>query len=136
MVYLKTMNRLKKFWIVFLSFLPFGAGAVAPLIVGGVAGLTAIAGFSIYRSLAPVNMAEAYKFFSSCWTCQMFSDIMATMSGILPRIYSAIGHAIVPVAIMLTAVWFVWKLLSEFFNSNIEKKLDMANTFGLHILKL
>ncbi len=130
------MNRLKKFWIVFLSFLPFGAGAVAPLVVGGVAGLTAIAGFSIYRSFAPVNMAEAYKFFSSCWTCQMFSDIMATMSGILPRIYSAIGHAIIPVAIMLTAVWFAWKLMSEFFNSNIEKTWDMANTFGIHILKL
>ena len=136
MVYLKTMNRLKKFWIVFLSFLPFGAGAVAPLVVGGIAGATAIAGFSIYRSLAPVNMADAYKFFSSCWTCQMFSDIMATMSGILPRIYSAVGHAIVPVAIMLSAVWFAWKLLSEFINSAAEKSWDMANTFGIHILKL
>ena len=136
MVYLKTMNRLKKFWIVFLSFLPFGAGAVAPLVIAGLAGATAIAGFSIYRTLAPVNMADAYQFFSSCWTCQMFSDIIATMSGILPRIYSAIGHAIVPVAIMLTAVWFAWKLLSGFFNSTVEKPWDVANTFGLHILKL
>ena len=136
MVYLKTMNRLKKFWIVFLSFLPFGAGAVAPLVIAGLAGATAIAGFSIYRTLAPVNMADANQFFSSCWTCQMFSDIIATMSGILPRIYSAIGHAIVPVAIMLTAVWFAWKLLSGFFNSTVEKPWDVANTFGLHILKL
>ncbi len=136
MIYLKTMNRLKKFWIVFLSFLPFGAGAVAPLVVGAIAGATAIAGFSIYRTMAPVNMADAYKFFSSCWSCQMFSDIMATMSGLLPRIYSAVGHAIVPVAIALTVVWFVWRLLSGFFNSNIEKPWDMAGTFGTHILKL
>ena len=136
MIYLKTMNRLKKFWIVFLSFLPFGAGAVAPLVIAGLAGATAIAGFSIYRTMAPVNMADAYKFFSSCWSCQMFSDIMATMSGILPRIYSAIGHAIVPVAIMLTVIWFAWKLLSNFFNSTVDKPWDISNTFGLHILKL
>ena len=136
MIYLKTMNRLKKFWIVFLSFLPFGAGAIPPLVIGGVAAVGAIAGFSIYRSFAPVNMADALKFFSSCWSCQMFSDIMSTMSGLLPRVYSALGHAIVPVAIMLTAVWFAWTLLSNFFNSNIDKPWDMASTFGLHVLKL
>ena len=68
MIYLKVMNRLKKFWIVFLSFLPFGAGAVSPLIIGGIAGVGAIAGFSIYRSMAPVDMSEALKFFSSCWS--------------------------------------------------------------------
>lgn len=130
------MNRLKKFWIVFLSFLPFGAGAIPPLVIGGIAGIGAIAGFSIYRTLAPVNMADALKFFSSCWTCQMFSDIMSTMSGLLPRVYSALGSSIVTVAVMLTAVWFAWTLLSGFFNTNLEKPWDMTSTFGLHILKL
>lgn len=83
------MNGLKKFWIVFLSFLPFSAGAVAPLVVGAIAGIGAIAGFSIYRTAVPVNMADALSFFSSCWSCQMFADIMATMSGLVPRVYSA-----------------------------------------------
>ena len=136
MIYLKVMNRLKKFWIVFLSFLPFGAGAVSPLIIGGIAGVGAIAGFSIYRSMAPVNMADALKFFSSCWSCQMFSDIMSTMSGLLPRIYSAIGHTIVPVAIILTAVWFTWTLMSNFVNSKYDKPWDIATTFGNHMFKL
>ena len=130
------MNRLKKFWIVFLSFLPFGAGAVSPLIIGGIAGVGAIAGFSIYRSMAPVDMSEALKFFSSCWSCQMFADIMSTMSGLLPRVYSAIGHTIVPVAIMLTAIWFTWTLMSNFVNSKWEKPWDIATTFGNHLFKL
>ena len=93
------MNWLKKFWIVFLSFLPFSAGAVVPFVIAGIAGVGAIAGFSIYRTAAPVNMADALNFFSSCWSCQMFSDIMATMSGLIPRVYNAIGAVIVPFAV-------------------------------------
>ncbi|MBQ2859074.1 MAG: hypothetical protein IJE82_01765 [Alphaproteobacteria bacterium] len=57
------MNRLKKFWITFLSFLPLTAGAAAPFIIGGIAGVGVIAGFSIYRSTAPVDMNGAYSFF-------------------------------------------------------------------------
>lgn len=136
MIYLKVMNRLKKFWIVFLSFLPFGAGAVSPFVIGGIAGVATIAGFSIYRSMAPVNMEEALKFFSSCWSCQMFSDIMSTMSGLITRVYSAIGHTIVPVAVILTAVWFTWVLMSNFINSKWDKPWDIATTFGNHIFKL
>ena len=105
MVYLKTHNMLKKFWITFLSFLPFGASAVSPWLVGAAAGVTGIAGFSIYRSMSPVDMADAFDFFSSCWTCQMFSDIMSTMSGLITRVYSAIGHTIVPVAVMLVVIF-------------------------------
>lgn len=136
MIYLKVMNRLKKFWIAFLSFLPLNAWALPPLVIGMLAGLGTLTGFSIYRSVAPVNMGEAYKFFSSCWSCQMFADIMSTMSNILPRIYSAIGHLIVPVAIVLTGIWFAWRLLSGFFNSTIEKPWDIAGTFGVHLVKL
>ena len=116
MIYLKAMNRLKKFWIVFLSFLPIGAGAVAPWIAVGIAGLGALAGFSIYRSVAPVNMVDAMKFFSSCWSCQMFSDIISTLSGFLPRVYSGLGSAMIPIILTLVAVWMAWKLLSGYFN--------------------
>lgn len=130
------MNRLKKFWIIFLSFLPFGAGAASPWIVAAIAGGGVIAGFSIYRSISSVNMTGALDFFSSCWSCQMFSDIMATMSGLLPRVYSAIGHTIVPVAITLTAIWFAWTLLSNFTNAKFDNPWNIATTFGNHLFKL
>lgn len=135
------MNRLKNFWIVFFSLLPFSAGAVAPLLIGGLAGVGVIAGFSIYRSVAPVNMADALSFFSSCWSCQMFSDIMATMSNLLPRAYHAIGQAIIPITIGLTAVWFAWNLLAGYIGAGTQKKWSsepwsMAGDFGTHILKL
>ena len=63
MIYLKTMNRLKKFWIIFLSFLPFSAGAVAPFVFGAIAGVGVIAGFLIYRTMAPVNMEDGLYLF-------------------------------------------------------------------------
>ena len=123
MVYLKTMNWLKKFWIVFVSFLPFTAGAAAPLVVGAIAGVGVIAGFSIYRTAVPVNMADALNFFSSCWSCQMFSDVVATISGLLPRAYDAIASVIIPFSVVLMAIWFAWTLLSGFFNSKIQGPL-------------
>lgn len=130
------MNKLKKFWIVFLSFLPFSAGAVAPFVVGSIAGLGVIAGFSIYRTAAPVNMADALNFFSSCWSCQMFSDIMSTMSGLLPRVYSAIGSVILPFSAGLMAVWFAWKLFSGFINAKIEEPWSIVSDFSTKFVKL
>ena len=130
------MNKLIKFWIVFLSFLPFSAGAVAPFVVGSIAGLGVIAGFSIYRTAAPVNMADALNFFSSCWSCQMFSDIMSTMSGLLPRVYSAIGSVIVPFSAGLMAVWFAWKLFSGFINAKIEEPWSIVSDFSTKFVKL
>ncbi len=130
------MNWLKKFWIVFLSFLPFGAGAVAPFVVGGIAGIGVIAGFAIYRTAAPVNMADAMNFFSTCWTCQMFSDVMATMSSVLPNIYNAIGHVIIPFAVILTAIWFAWRLASGFINGKSEDAWTLSGSFGTHLIKL
>lgn len=137
MVYLKTYNMLKKFWITFLSFLPFGAAAVSPWVVGAVAGVGAIAGFSIYRSMAPVNVADAMKFFSSCWSCQMFSDIMSTMSGILPRVYDALGSFIIPFAVAVTAIWIAWQLFKTFANdSGAVDGWSLSDNFVTHFVKL
>lgn len=132
------MSKLKKFWIVFLSFMPFAAGAAAPFVVGAIAGLGVIAGFSIYRTAAPVNMADAMNFFSTCWSCQMFSDVISAMSNLLPRAYAAIGSATIPIAITLTAVWFAWRLLSSYIGANPkpEEPWDIAGGFGTHIIKL
>lgn len=136
MIYLKTMNWIKKFWITFFSFLPFTAGAAIPLVIGGVAGVGVIAGFSIYRTVVPVDINGAYQFFSSCWSCQMFSDIMATMSNMLPGIYSAIGRVIIPFAVMLSAIWFAWRLLSNFFNQKVDSPWSISNSFTTHLFKL
>lgn len=132
---IKIMNWFKKFWIVFASFLPFSAGAIVPFVVGGIAGLGTIAGFSIYRSAVPVNMADAMNFFSTCWTCQMFSDVMQSMSNLLPGVYSAIGLVIIPMAAALTAIWFAWKLISGFINTKIENPWDITSAFTTHMIK-
>jgi len=130
------MTRLKKFWIIFLSFLPFGAGAALPWLIG----LGAVAGFSIYRSAAPVNMSDALSFFSSCWSCQMFSEIMSSMSKILPGIYHSIGQVTIPIIFALTAIWFAWKLLSGYIGIeseiNPEQPWAMSGLFGTHMIKL
>ena len=128
------MSKFKKFLIIFLSFFPLSAGAVIPWLLAG-AGI-AIAGFSIYRSIAPVNMNDALQFFSSCWSCQMFSSVMATMSNILPRIYDSLGGIIIPFAAVLTGIYFTWTIATGFINKKVEAGWSMASTFGTHLVKL
>ncbi|MBR1380337.1 MAG: hypothetical protein IJ560_01995 [Alphaproteobacteria bacterium] len=130
------MSRLKKFLIVFMSFMPFAAGALAPVVVALVGGIAAIAGFSIYRTNFPVDMAGALKFFSTCWSCHMFSDVMAVMSNAIPGVYHAIGLTVIPFAAGLTAVWFAWKLLSGYFNQKIDDPWNTAGSFGTMLIKL
>lgn len=128
---------LKKFWITFLSFLPFGASAVSPWLIGGIAAIGGVAGFSIYRSMSPTNMADSLKFFSSCWSCQMFSDLMSTMSNILPRVYSALGTTIVTFAIGVTAVWIAWQIFKSYTNKpeNLSG-WSLSDTILTHFIKL
>lgn len=132
------MRGIKKFWPIFLSFLPLSAGAVAPLVIGAIIGVGAIAGFSIYRSTAPVNMADALNFFSSCWSCTMFSDIMSAMSGILPNAFHAIGIVVAPIALALTGLWVVWRLFSGYVGAPVkpDDPWALAGNFGTHVVKL
>ncbi len=130
------MNGLKKFWITFLSFLPFAAGAASPLVIGGIAGVGIIAGFSIYRTAVPVNMSDAMNFFSTCWTCQMFSDIMRTMSDMIPRVYSAIGSIMLPMSAGLLGVWAAWQLTKGFMNATVDKPWATASLFTTKMIRL
>ncbi len=133
------MRALKKIWPIFLSFLPLSAGAVAPLIIGTIVGITGIAGFSIYRSAVPVNMSDSLNFFSSCWSCQLFSDVIKTLSDILPLAYTALGHVVVPFAIALTGVWIAWRLFSTYVGNSDVKPEDpwtIGGGLGVHIAKL
>ena len=139
------MSRLKKFWIVFLSFLPLSAGAIAPLAIGAIAGAVAVTGFSIYRSVSPVNLHDAFKFFSSCWSCGMFGDIFAILSGYLPKIYKSIGLVTIPLALGLTAVWVGWTILAGFIGikkpdfdpyKDDNAALGLSGKMGGHLVKL
>lgn len=136
MVYLKAMKGLKKFLVAFFALLPFSAGAVAPFVVGLIGSGIVIAGFSIYRSMAPVNMADALSFFSSCWTCQLFSDIMLTMSEMLPKVYSSLGSIMFPLAVVLSTIWFAWLVFSGYVNAKPSDAWDLTSKFGTHLLKL
>ncbi len=130
------MNTLKKIWIALVALIPSAGLGAAPFVVGGLAGLGVIAGFSIYRSAAPVNMTDALSFFSTCWTCSLFSDIMSTLSNLLPGAYHAIGTVIIPVAVALTALWFGWKLLSGYLNMRVDAPDTIGNDFIRHMIKL
>lgn len=130
------MKLLKKFWIAFLASMPFAAGAVAPLVVGGVALGVGIIGVSIWRTVAPVNIGEALNFFSSCWTCQIFSDVMLAMSDLLPGVYSALGRIVIPMSATLLVVLTAWRLMSGFFNMKMEDGFKLLGNFGTYIVKL
>ncbi len=130
------MTWLKKFFITFVSFLPFTAGAVAPFVVGLVAGAGVLAGFSIYRTAVPVNMSDAFSFFTSCWSCQMFADIMGTLSNILPGVYHAIGLVVLPFTVALLAIWLAWQLLASYMNGQNIEPWSLSGDFGVRVIKL
>jgi len=132
------MNWLKKFWIVFTSFLPLTAEALPALLVGGGVVTAGLVGYSVYRSVSPVNLADALSFFSTCWSCQLFSDIMTQMSGILPMTYKYLGEVMIPFALVITGIWFAWQILTIYVGTK-DGTFDvwgMGGKFGTHIVKV
>jgi hypothetical protein len=129
------MKLLKKFWLGFLAAMPLSAGAVTPLVIGGAAVGVGIIGVSIWRTVSPVNISEALDFFTSCWTCQIFSDIMVSMSNLLPGIYTALGRIIIPMSISLLAVLIAWRLMSDFINAKSNDGTKLIGNFGTYIVK-
>lgn len=130
------MKGLKKFWLAFLAAMPISAGAIGPLVIGTLAAGVGIVGVSIWRSVSPVNLEQAFAFFSSCWTCQMFSDIMLSMSTILPGIYRALGNIIIPMAASLLAVFIAWRLFSGFLNNKLEDASKIMGNFSNYVVRL
>lgn len=130
------MKWLKKFWLGFIAAMPLSAGAITPLVIGGAAVGVGIIGVSIWRTVAPVNISGALDFFTSCWTCQIFSDIMVSMSNLLPGVYSALGRIIIPMSASLLAVLIAWRLMSGFVNAKLEDGNKLIGNFGTYVVKL
>ncbi len=132
------MNWLKKFWIVFVSFLPFSAGALSPIVIGGGIIGGGIIGYSIFRTVSPVNLSDAMAFFSTCWSCQLFSDIVGTMSSILPETYHYLGKVIIPFGVFLTAIWFAWILIKTYIDPNAGQLngWNIGGRFGVQVIKV
>ena len=130
------MKALKNFWLWFVALLPFSAWGVAPFVLGGAAVGVGIIGVSIWRTAAPVDMASALDFFTSCWTCQIFSDVMISMSNLLPKVYAALGQVIIPMSATLLAIFIAWNLLSNALNNKMESGSKIMGNFGTHIFRL
>lgn len=130
------MKALKKFWVWFVALMPFASWGVAPLVLGGAAVGVGIIGVSIWRSVSPVDMKTALDFFTSCWTCQIFSDVMISMSNLLPKVYTALGRVIIPMSATLLAIFIAWNLFSGMINNKMENSSKIMGNFGTHIFRL
>ena len=129
------MKWIKKFWIAFVAAMPISAGAIAPLVLGVLGAGVGIIGVSIWRSVSPVDMQSAYNFFSSCWTCQIFSDVMIAMSNLLPGVYKAIGRVTIPMAATLLALFIAWRLAAGFFNGKLEEASKIMGNFNVYMVR-
>ena len=129
------MKWIKKFWIAFIAAMPISAGAIGPLVLGVLGAGVGIVGVSIWRSVAPVNMMDAYAFFSSCWTCQIFSDVMIAMSNLLPGVYKSLGRVIIPMSVTLLGLLIAWRLVSGFFTGKLEDASKLVGNFNVYIVR-
>ena len=119
-----------------VALFPMSALALHPLVIGGIATGVGIIGVSIWRTAAPVDMQSALDFFSSCWTCQIFSDIMISMSNLLPRAYSALARVVIPMSASLLAIFVAWNFFSNMLNGKIDDEVKITNRFGTNVLRL
>ncbi len=133
---IKIMKWIKKFFMVWAAMLPMASWGVAPFVLGGAAVGVGIIGATIWRNIAPVDVAQALDFFTSCWTCQIFSDVMVVMSDLLPGVYRALGLVIIPMSVALLAMFIGWRLTSGFFNGKLEEADKMAGNFGAYMVRL
>lgn len=132
---IKIMKSLKKLWMAFIAMMPMSSWGIAPLVIGVITVGVGIIGTSIWRSVSPVNMQESLDFFTSCWSCQVFSDIMISMSNLLPGVYKALGKVIIPMSLTLLAVLIAWRLSSNMINGKFEEPSKLFGNFGTYTVK-
>ncbi len=130
------MKTLKKFWLGIAALFPMTSWALPGIVTGTLVTLAGLAGASMWRNISPVNTSEAYDFFTSCWTCQIFTDVMTSLSNVLPAIYSSLGRIVIPVTTGLLAVVIAWRLVSGFLNGKTEDGGKLLGNFGAYLVKL
>lgn len=130
------MKVLKKICASLFALLPMSAWGVAPLVLGGAAVGVGIIGVSMWRTASPVDMKDALDFFTSCWTCQIFSDVMISMSNLLPGVYSSLARVIIPMSGTLLAIFIAWNLLSGFLNNKMDSASKIMGNFGNYVVRL
>ena len=130
------MKVLKKIWLYLVALMPLSAGAVTPLVIGGAALGVGIVGVSVWRSVSPVSISDALDFFTSCWTCQIFSDVMIVMSNLLPGVYKALGRIVIPMSVTLLVILIAWRLTSGFFNAKMDNSNKLLGNFGTYLVKM
>lgn len=129
------MKRLKKIWIGLIAMLPSAASALPTFVWGIIVGGGAIGLYSTYRTVAPVNTADAMNFFSGCWSCQMFVDVMEIMSNLLTNIYKSLGTMMITFMAALTLIWFAWSMIKGYIDGKIESAWDTTSRFSTHLIK-
>ena len=134
------MRGLKILLTALFALLPMSANALAPFVIGGLAaagaGITGIIGVSVWRSFSPVDMKSAFDFFSTCWTCQIFSDVMLTLSNLLPGLYRSLGHVVLPMTVTLLAIFIAWNLFKGYLNGKQEDTSKMLGNFGVYVFRI
>ncbi|MBO5834384.1 MAG: hypothetical protein J6R22_05525 [Alphaproteobacteria bacterium] len=129
------MKHLKKLWIGLIAMLPSAAVALPTFVWGLLIGGAGIGLYSTYRSIAPVDTADALSFFGGCWSCQMFVDVMEIMSNLLSAIYKSLGGIMIPFMAALTLIWFAWSMIKGYTEGKIESAWNVTERFGTHFIK-
>ena len=130
------MKILKKFWVWLIAMMPISLWAASPLLVGGLILGAGIIGISVWRSTVPVNLSDALYFFNACWTCGILSDVMVSLSNLLPGIYQSLGRIVIPMSVTLLAVLIGWRLTSGFLNGKTEDGYKLLGNFGTYLVKM
>lgn len=119
------MQKIKK--IFFISFLFSLFPAVS----------FALTGFANYKSYSLLTMDGAFNFFSSCWTCGIFSGIINAFSSLLNVVYLSLGEFMIYIMVLVTAVWIAYEILMSFIKAKpVASSWDYLNKFLPHLVKM
>ncbi|MCQ2574602.1 MAG: hypothetical protein MJ156_00675 [Alphaproteobacteria bacterium] len=131
------MNFLKKFLVWLGALIPFSAGAIGPIAIGAIAlGGGLVIGGVVANVTGPTDMTEALEFFSTCWSCQLFSEIMLTMSHLLPKVYSALGTIIIPLIFTILILFVGWRIAKDYFDNTLQDGAKVLSKFGSYAVKI
>jgi len=116
---------------------PFSAGAIGPIAIGALAiggwvGANAVVG----NIVGPTDMPHALEFFSTCWSCELFSRLMLAMSHLLPKLYSALGSIVIPLIFILVIIFVGWRIAKDYFDNKLQEGTKIIANLGTLTVKI